>query len=88
MKPHRGTLVLVLGILSLVICQPLGIVAWILGNSDLKDMAAGTMDPEGRQLTQIGKILGIIAVALMALGILIFILAIALGVGTAALAPQ
>ncbi len=88
MKPHRGTLVLVLGILSLVICQPLGIVAWILGNSDLKDMAAGSMDPEGRQLTQIGKILGIIAVALMALGILIFILAIALGVGTAALAPQ
>jgi len=27
MKPHRGTLILVLGILSLVCCGPLGIAA-------------------------------------------------------------
>ena len=61
MKPHRGVLILILGILGLVICAPAGTVAWILGNGDLQQMDAGAMDPEGRQLTQIGKILGIIA---------------------------
>lgn len=74
MKPHRGTLILVLGILSLVICAPLGIVSWLLGNADLKEMDAGAMDPEGRQLTQIGKILGIVAVALMVVGVIVFVL--------------
>jgi len=33
LRPHRGTLVLVLGILGLVCCMPCGIVAWVLGNS-------------------------------------------------------
>ena len=66
MKPHRGTLILILGILSLIICQPVGIAAWIMGNADLKQIAAGTMDPEGKSLTQIGKILGIIAQPLRA----------------------
>lgn len=30
MKPHRATLILVMGILSLVICEPLGIVVWVM----------------------------------------------------------
>ena len=29
---------MVLGILSLVLCAPLGIAAWIMGNADLKEM--------------------------------------------------
>ena len=70
MKPHRGTLILVLGILSLVMCGPLGIFSWILGNNDLQEMNAGTMDPEGRGLTNAGKICGIVACALMALSLL------------------
>jgi uncharacterized membrane protein YidH (DUF202 family) len=88
MKPHRGTLVLVLGILGLIICQPVGIAAWIMGNADLKQIAAGTMDPEGKSLTQIGKILGIIAVALMVIGIVVGILCLVLGIGAAAMAPN
>lgn len=71
MKPHRGTLVLVLGVLSLIICQPLGIVAWILGSADLKAMAAGTMDPEGKSLTTIGKILGIISVVILVVAVVL-----------------
>ena len=70
MKPHRGTLILVLGILGIVICGPLGVVAWILGNSDLKEIDAGAMDPEGRSLTQAGKICGIIASILLIVSIL------------------
>ena len=68
MKPHRGTLILVLGILSLVICGPLGIAAWVMGSGDLKQMDAGTMDPSGRGNTQAGKICGIIGTILLILG--------------------
>ena len=81
MKPHRGTLILILGILGIIMCQPLGIVAWIMGNKDLKEIAAGTMDPEGKSLTQWGTILGIVAVVL-----LIFGLSMILGIGAAAAA--
>lgn len=84
MKPHRATLVLVLGILSLLICQPLGIVAWIMGNTDLKQMAAGTMDPSGKDTTNIGRILGIIASALLILGIGIAVVVAVVGIGAAA----
>ena len=86
MKPHRGTLILILGILGIIMCQPLGIVAWIMGNKDLKEIAAGTMDPEVKSLTQWGKILGIVAVVLLIIGILIFGLSMILGIGAAAAA--
>jgi hypothetical protein len=69
MAPHRGTMILVLGILSLVVFQPLGIAAWIMGNNDIKEIDAGRMDPEGRQTTQIGRILGIIATILMCISL-------------------
>jgi hypothetical protein len=77
--PHRGAIVLVLGILSTVfsaispclygvpalfIALPMGIVAWVLGSRDLKKMAAGTMDPDGRGMTQAGMICGIVGVVL------------------------
>ena len=56
-KPHRGTLILVLGILSLVGCGIFtGIPAWIMGNNDMKEIRAGTMDPAGEQMTNIGKL--------------------------------
>jgi len=62
MTPHRGVLVLVLGILGLVGCGILtAIPAWVIGSGDLKAMDAGTMDPSGRSLTNAGKICGMIA---------------------------
>ena len=48
----------------------IGIVAWVMGNTDLKAMDAGTMDPEGRGITQAGKIIGMIATILGILGLL------------------
>jgi hypothetical protein len=84
MKPHRGTLILVLGILGLVICGPLGIVAWVMGSGDLKEIDAGTMDPAGRGTTQAGKICGMIATILMIIGAIIGILVVAfVGIGAA-----
>ncbi len=74
MQPHRGTMILVFGILGLVICMPLGIVAWVMGSGDLKKMDAGVMDPEGRGTTQAGKIVGMISVLLNIIAIVIWFL--------------
>jgi hypothetical protein len=70
-EPHRGVLILVLGILSIVlvgICAPLGlpfgIAAWILGQGDLRKIRANLMDREGEGLTQAGRICGIIGTIL------------------------
>ena len=41
MKPHRGGVILALGILGLLVCAILGIFAWIMGNNDLAEMRAG-----------------------------------------------
>ena len=71
LQPHRGTMILVFGILGLVMCFPFGIAAWLMGSTDLKLMAAGKMDPLGEGTTRAGVICGIICVVLNAIGILI-----------------
>ena len=68
-QAHRGGIILTLGILSLLCCQLLGPVAWIMGQTDLKQIDAGIMDREGRSLTQIGMILGIVSTVLLVLWI-------------------
>ena len=74
LQPHRGTIVLVLGILGLVICPICGIIAWVMGNTDLREMEAGRMDPSGQGLTKAGKICGMISVILAVAGIVIWIM--------------
>jgi hypothetical protein len=74
LKPHRGVVVLVLGILGIIPCFICGIIAWVMANSDLKEMDAGRMDPAGRGMTQAGKICGIIGVILAAVGLVIQLL--------------
>jgi hypothetical protein len=89
MKPHHGTLILILGILSLFMCGLFtGIPAWVMANSDLREMDAGTMDPSGRGATQAGKICGIISVVLAALLMLLVIAMFVLGFGFFALHQQ
>jgi hypothetical protein len=77
-------MILVFGILGIVLCIIFGIVAWVMGNSDLREMDAGRMDPEGRGLTQAGKICGIVGVVLALVSIVVVVLMMALGVGLAA----
>ncbi len=64
LRPHRGGVVLALGILGIVVCFICGIVAWVMGNNDLREIDAGVMDPSGRGLTQAGKICGMIGTIL------------------------
>jgi hypothetical protein len=74
MKPHRGTLILVFGILGIVFCFPLGIAAWVMGKRDLKEMDAGTMDSSGRSNTNAGRICGMIGTLLAAFMVLVLII--------------
>lgn len=78
-EESQATIILVLGILGLVICGLLGPVAWVMGNNEVQAIDAGRRPPENRQMANIGRILGIIATALIVLGILFFIVVIGIG---------
>ena len=68
-KPHRGTMILIFGILSLICCPIIfGVLALIMGQADLKEMDAGRMDPSGRGMTKAGVILGIVGLVLGVVG--------------------
>ena len=71
MRAHRGSSILVYGILGLVVCPLLGVAAWRMGTDDLREMEFGQMDPSGRDMTNAGRNCGMVAT-----GILIFQLAI------------
>lgn len=73
---NRATTIMVLGILGLVVCGILGIVAWVMG-SNLKKEAAAAGYPEPGQ-AKAGRICGIVAAGLMAAYILFFIFALSL----------
>jgi LSD1 subclass zinc finger protein len=94
LAPHRGGLILGMGIGSLVfgalgvgcclfssIGIPLGVASWIMGQGDLRKIDAGTMDPDGRGSTKGGYICGIIGCALGIVGLICFALSIFLNIG-------
>ena len=65
LEPHRGTAVLIMGVLSLfTIPFVLGPIAWMWANEDLRKMKAGSMDPEGKGSTEAGRICGMMATIL------------------------
>ena len=80
LEAHRGAMILVFGILSLVVgCFVFGIVAWVMGNGDLRKMSAGVMDPQGRSMTEAGKVCGMISTILAILslvGVVLYLIVI------------
>lgn len=73
-QPHpSGTVVLVLGILGIVLCPIAGIVSLVMGNKALKEIDANPMAYNNRQNVNIGRILGIVAIALWALVIIFYV---------------
>lgn len=64
LMPHRGTTILVFGLLGVVLCPFFAPAAWIMGNADMTEIRAGRMNPDGEGLTQAGRIIGIIGTAL------------------------
>ena len=70
LKPHRAGTILTLGIIGLIICGPLCIAAWLMGDSE---MDAGIMDKSGRSTTSTGRALGVLGSILWILAIVFFI---------------
>ena len=66
----KATTVLVLGILGLVCCQLTAPFAWVMGNRTLKEIDAAPGRHGGRDLANIGMILGIVG---SVLGILVLL---------------
>ena len=67
--PHRGGLILALGLIGFVVSCPIfSLMAWVMGSHDLNEMRAGRMDRQGEGMTQAGQVLGMILSALWILG--------------------
>ena len=77
--PHRGVTILIFGILGWAVCLIFGIMAWVMGNADIKAMDEGRMDPEGRGMTQIGRIMGMVQCILALICVPVYIGLIFLG---------
>jgi hypothetical protein len=78
----KGTQILVLGILGFVCCGLLGPVAWIQGNSALKEIDAAPWAYSNRGNVQAGRIMGMIVTILFLLGIAFYAVLIVLAVAT------
>jgi hypothetical protein len=66
----RGTTILVLGILSIMLCQVLGPVAWAMGNEELRRIGIGQVDPMTRNSVTAGRICGIVATVLLIISVI------------------
>jgi hypothetical protein len=73
LKPHRGGLILTLGLIGLFVFGPLCLFAWVMGSGDLREMDAGIMDPSGRSTTSSGRNVGIIGTVLWIVGFVFFL---------------
>ncbi|CAN5789495.1 hypothetical protein BH23ACT2_BH23ACT2_06430 [soil metagenome] len=80
----QGTTILVLGILGLVICQVLGPVAWVMGNSAMAEIDANPAAYSNRGSIQAGRICGIIATVLTIAIVAFVVLALVLAPGSEA----
>jgi ABC-type Fe3+ transport system permease subunit len=76
----NATVILVLGILSIVLCQPLGIAAWIMGNSSLSQykQAPERYSESSLNTVKAGRICGIIGVCLILLFLVLFLAGVSL----------
>ena len=78
-QPHRGGTILTFGLLGFFCCGLFGIAAWVMGNEDLQKMNRGVMDPNGRSMTQAGRIIGMIATIFMIISIVANVALMAVG---------
>lgn len=81
--PGRGNTILVLGVLSVVLCQVVGPIAWAMGNEEMRRIDSGLVDPSTRNAAFAGRICGMVSTILM-IATLFFAIAFVCFVGTIA----
>lgn len=69
-KHPRATMILVFGILGLICCSVFAPVAWVMGNTTVKEIDAAPGRYTGRDLANVGKILGIVGTVILVLSII------------------
>jgi len=79
-EASQASTALVLGIIGLVCCQVLGIVAWIMANNELEGIKAGRRNPQNEGTATAARIIGIITTVLLAVGIIALIIGAIVGV--------
>jgi len=84
LAPHRGEMVLILGLLGLLVCPLLGIAPVVMASRDLPLIDSGRMNPSGRGLVVAGKVLGWISIGLILLQIVLVFLFLFIGLMGAA----
>lgn len=82
----NGVAIFVLGLVSLLVFQPLGFVPWFMGNSAQREIDARPGLYRNTGLVTAGRILGIIAAVITILAALLFILIFILGIAIPLLA--
>ncbi|MFD6352554.1 DUF4190 domain-containing protein [Nocardia tengchongensis] len=75
----QAVVVLILGVMSLVFCQLLGPVAWIMGGKARREIAESNGAIGGSGMVTAGWICGIVATAVILLAILFVVFAIIVG---------
>lgn len=65
-EKSQATTVLVLGIIGILCCGPLSIVAWIMGQNEINGIDGGRRDPSQRGTANAGRILGIVGTIIWA----------------------
>jgi len=79
----QGTTILVLGILGILLCGVLAVIAWVMGNRAMKEIDANPAAYNNRQTVSIGRVLGIVGTILWGLGILAYIIFFVVLIGSA-----
>jgi uncharacterized membrane protein YjgN (DUF898 family) len=72
-KHPQSVTVLVLGILGIVVCGLIGPFAWTMGNRVVAEIEASGGQVGGHSEATIGRILGIVATALLVISVLAFL---------------
>jgi len=73
-KQHRAGTIITLALIGLIVFGPLCVAAWVMGNSDLREMDLGIMDNSGRSITASGRTVGIVGAILWIIGVIVLVL--------------
>lgn len=80
-KPEGAIAIFVLGLLGILMCGILGIVAWVMGNNYIAQCRQLGVEPDGMAVA--GRIMGMIGVAILVITVCGGILMLLLGLGAA-----
>ncbi len=71
---NRADFILFLGILSLFVCWPMGIVAWVMGNTDLKKIRQHLLSANRIGVLKTGRFLGMFSTAMFVVSVVLLVL--------------